>query len=113
LIPKIAQNQEVWKAQILKEVKDCLEEQRPLLLLCQDLRNSNIIAGFLDSKQYSYRKYDSSYQKISMENICPCDIIVATNIAGRGTDLKLSQEAVKNGGLHVLLAFMPNNMRIE
>ena len=42
-------------------------------------------------------------------------IIIATNTAGSGTDLKLSKQLIKNGhgGLHVILSYMPRNYRIE
>ncbi|CAF1257028.1 unnamed protein product, partial [Didymodactylos carnosus] len=41
------------------------------------------------------------------------EIIVATNLAGRGTDLKTSPNVEKNGGLHVCLTYLPNNLRVE
>ena len=40
-------------------------------------------------------------------------MIIATNIAGRGTDLKAETPLVKNGGLHVIISFMPKNLRVE
>lgn len=40
-------------------------------------------------------------------------IILATNLAARGTDIKISPQVEKNGGLHVILTFFPTSERIE
>lgn len=34
-------------------------------------------------------------------------------MAGRGTDIKISKELNENGGLHVIIGFMPHNLRVE
>ena len=39
-------------------------------------------------------------------------ITVATNAAGRGIDIELHPQTLKNGGLHVIIPFMPENARI-
>lgn len=43
----------------------------------------------------------------------PGTILVATNTAGRGTDIRLSKEVIENGGLHVIYGGFPPNLRVE
>lgn len=41
------------------------------------------------------------------------DIVIATNLAGRGTDICLSSELRVRGGLHVIITFMCKNLRVK
>lgn len=43
------------------------------------------------------------------EEITSQTVIVSTNLAGRGTDFKLTEEVYKNGGLHVCLTYLTSN----
>ena len=40
-------------------------------------------------------------------------ITIATGIAGRGTDIKLKEQAKKNGGLHVIITELQDSSRID
>uniref|UniRef100_A0A914QDA1 SecA family profile domain-containing protein n=1 Tax=Panagrolaimus davidi TaxID=227884 RepID=A0A914QDA1_9BILA len=40
-------------------------------------------------------------------------IVIATPLATRGTNIKLSESLIAHDGLHVILAFLPKNIRIE
>ena len=52
-----------------------------------------------------------------MENvkkiIKPKTVIFATNIGARGTDYKIHDDLCKNGGLHVIISYLPENERVE
>jgi preprotein translocase subunit SecA len=52
-------------------------------------------------------------QKREIEKINPGEIIIATNLARRETDIKTDEKIEKNGGLHVIITFMPSNQRVE
>ena len=41
------------------------------------------------------------------------DIVVATALAGRGTDVLLEESAERQGGLHVILTYLPTSGRVE
>ena len=41
------------------------------------------------------------------------DVIFSINSAGRGADIKLTKQVKENGGLHVIVVFIPSNQRIE
>ncbi|XP_078533262.1 uncharacterized protein LOC144819164 [Lissotriton helveticus] len=41
------------------------------------------------------------------------DVIIATNLGGRGTDVKITKDVNKCGGLFVILTHFPTNMRVE
>jgi hypothetical protein len=51
--------------------------------------------------------------QVPLTQLSPRDIIVSTNIAGRGLSLSLTEPVKKCGGLHVVITFVPENVRVE
>jgi len=93
---------------------------RASLIICETIADLKIIEKELKFLQgqtkvkvviKTYENEDNN--TITSEQVEPGDIIVATNIAGRGTDFKTSQELEDNGGLHVCVTFLPCNERVE
>lgn len=48
-------------------------------------------------------------QEREIHKIYSGEIIIATNLAGRGTDIKTDDDIENNGGMHVILTFLPGN----
>lgn len=89
-----------------------------MLIVCETIHNANMIRDILMSRQIkgnirSYTRSDNN-ETAAVEVIMSAgDVIVATNLAGRGTDLKTSPEVEAYGGLHVCITFLPSNLRVE
>ena len=98
---------------------------RATLIICEDkdrvasivhaLQNHATIGPEIEAKKVRVVTYDSFLTPLEerLNKVQPGDIIVATNIAGRGTHLSLGTQLIENGGLHVALTYMPSNKRIE
>ena len=52
-------------------------------------------------------------EKFSKHDINAGEIIIATNIAGRGTDITTSDKEEQHGGLHIIMTFLPITQRVE
>ena len=64
-----------------------------------------------DSEYFTNITHQDERDEPLREN-SPC-IIIATNLAGRGTDIKISEVINENGGLHVCLTYLPSSYRVE
>ena len=85
-----------------------------------------MIFEYISDAEEFYNKYSNLFKNSNLyisdvqkekeflnKQIEPNTVIISTNLAGRGTDIKISPILENNGGLHVILTFMPTNLRIE
>ncbi|CAF4871223.1 unnamed protein product, partial [Rotaria sp. Silwood2] len=116
-LPDILKNKD---AQWLKAICRCAinesKKDRGTLIICETIEFSKRIAAELRKcccssiiKLYIMNNMD---QEKNVARIKPREIIIATNLAGRGTDIK-TDKIEKYGGLHVIVTFMPPNKRVE
>ena len=100
---------------ILESIKNIIEKKRSVLLICISIGKGQ---EFFDILNNDYKgnvmKYFTQEDESTINNILSVGkIIVATNLAGRGTDIKITDELEQNGGLHVIVTFLPINQRVE
>ncbi|KIE04702.1 hypothetical protein NF27_GI00070, partial [Candidatus Jidaibacter acanthamoeba] len=111
------QDKKVYYQAIIDEVKSVIKQNRPVLALFRTINESIAFANKLKEENIRHyvinemQKEDSNY--ILSRAGRPKSVTIATNTAGRGTDIILSQESIKNGGLHVIFGFYPANLRVE
>uniref|UniRef100_A0A182X6A2 Uncharacterized protein n=1 Tax=Anopheles quadriannulatus TaxID=34691 RepID=A0A182X6A2_ANOQN len=113
----ICSNCEDWKQEIRQEVNKLINtENRSVLMICetvQDVEALQLTLGSEEHKNILTYKRDYEELTIAKDGLKSGHIIIATNLAGRGTDIKISEELEKAGGLHVVLTYLPANIRIE
>ena len=94
--------------------------QRAVLVICETKFNATKIYEKLIEKDPPMKRMIKLYTRSDNEEQNAIDkefdcgeIIIATNLAGRGTDVGTTAKVEENGGLHVLVTFLPMNTRVE
>ncbi|MBX3385371.1 MAG: hypothetical protein KF768_02240 [Phycisphaeraceae bacterium] len=105
-----------WDA-IVDSIEKIHGQGRPILVGTRSIEASVFLAGRLSGRGLAHRVLNASFDKDEAEIVSSAGrhgmITVATNMAGRGTDIKLDREAREAGGLHVLLTEMHTAKRID
>ena len=113
-------DREAWKNEIHLKIKEVTGKQssRAALVLCEDICTAKEIEQFLLKKNTKSKQLTTYYGPgkrdfVNRNIFVSGDTIIATNLAGRGTDIKVSKEVNDHGGLFCLITFLPRNKRVE
>ncbi len=105
-----------WQA-IADEVESMLAVGRPVLIGTRSIDKSETLSKILSSRGINHdvlnaRHLDQEAHIVSAAGQ-PGKVTVATNMAGRGTDIKLTADAHAIGGLHVICSELHDSARID
>jgi preprotein translocase subunit SecA len=117
LDPITCHNQEAHFAALLSEVRYIQSQQRPILILFESIHDTKDFGSFLKRKgieaQLLNERQGENEEFVIARAGAPEVVTIATNTAGRGTDIILHPTTLEFGGLHVVFAFYPQNQRVE
>ena len=108
---------EPWLEAIFDECKTMQQAGRSTLIGTRNVAHSEMISRHLTSQGMDNQLLNARLDKVEAEIIAkagqPGRVTVATNMAGRGTDIDLHQEVEDAGGLHVILAGIHPSERVD
>ena len=115
LPPLVFHSSQNWYQQIASEAVTVADQGRPVLILFKKIKSTTEFASYVKHRKVQLL---NGMQETSTENIIVeagkgGAITIATNLAGRGVDIRTWRDAEANGGTHVIIAFHPLNIRVE
>ena len=109
-------SQQQWLI-LVKQVKSLHQQNRPLLIGTSSVAESERIGQLLYEQNLPHRMLNAKQDQKEADIIAQAgqagSITVATNMAGRGTDIQLSNDIIASGGLHIIATSRNTSRRID
>jgi preprotein translocase subunit SecA len=118
LPPKLFRNQlEKWRAVVESARMQTQQLGRPVLIGTCSVESSEYLSRLLSEAGLPHRVLNARQDAEEAEMVAAAgqagSLMVATNMAGRGTDIKLGPGIAERGGLHIILTAFSESSRID
>ena len=108
--------QEKYRA-IVKEIKEVHQDGTPTLVGTISIETSELLSKMLLKEQIPHKVLNAKFHEQEAEIIADAgqkgNVTIATNMAGRGTDIKLGDAVKENTGLYVIGSERHESRRID
>lgn len=106
-----------WQAVVAAVERVALQDRRPVLVGTRTVKASETISELLSARGIEHTVLNAKQDRDEAETIGRAGelgrVTVATNMAGRGTDIALSPGVAGRGGLHVIVTEYHESPRID
>lgn len=117
LAPKVFLSDADWAEHLVARCRSELGNGRAVLIGTTSVATSEQISGFLAQAGIDHSLLSAKQDKQEAEIVAAAGqqgvVTIATNMAGRGTDIKLAETVRQHGGLHVILTEHYESARVD
>ena len=120
---RIDHNDAVYKTKkekfraVVEDVAASHEKGQPVLVGTITIETSELLSRMLKKRGIPHKVLNAKYHELEAEIVADAGVhgavTIATNMAGRGTDIKLDEESVKLGGLKIIGTERHESRRID
>ena len=102
---------------VVDEFEKAHEKGQPVLVGTITIEKSELLSGMLKRRGISHKVLNAKFHELEAEIVAEAGrhgaVTIATNMAGRGTDIKLDDEAKAAGGLKIIGTERHESRRID
>ena len=102
---------------VIDDVVKLVEQGRPVLVGTTSVEISELLGRMLKMRKINHNILNAKLHKREADVVAeagnPGVVTIATNMAGRGTDIKLSEEVKKSGGLAIIGTERHDSRRVD
>ena len=120
---RVDNNDAIYKTQrekfnaVVRSVKESYEKGQPVLVGTITIETSELLSRMLQKEGIPHKVLNAKFHELEAEIVAEAGkhkaVTIATNMAGRGTDIKLDEEAVAAGGLKIIGTERHESRRID
>ena len=102
---------------VVEEITNLVEKGRPVLVGTTSVENSELLSRLLTLRKIQHQVLNAKYHQREAEIVASAGlsgtVTIATNMAGRGTDIKLTPDSRAAGGLAIIGTERHESRRVD